>query len=69
MANPSVDFPQRLFVVQRPDGEDHYYDAVESVEDWKPEAIDNMPVAVYELKTVGRTITSRRFVLPPGETL
>lgn len=69
MADWNADgFPKRIYVVVRKDGDDTYLDAAENVDDWKPEYVENMAVAVYELKTIGKTITTRRFVLPPGES-
>jgi hypothetical protein len=62
------DFPKQLYVVQRSDGDERYFDAIEDMDDWKSEYIDNSSVAIYELKGVGRMVLSRRFVLPPGET-
>lgn len=60
-----ADFPKQIYVVQRPDGDNMYLDAAEHLDDWKADWVENMDVAICELKTVGRTITTRRFVLPP----
>lgn len=72
--DPRDGFPETLYVMKGTEklndgSEENYYLAAREMDDWKPEFTDNTPVAIYELRTVGKMVTSRRFVLPPGEQL